>query len=528
MFWGDEIFEKIEARYGQKIKEGEPIIIRDEKTASGRVHVGSLRGVAIHGVVAELLKEKGIAHRYLFEINDFDPMDGLPVYLDQEKFKPYMGKPLCDVPSPDGKAKNYAEYFAGEFITVIKELGFTPEYYRSSDVYRSGKYNDVIRLALENASTIRAIYKEVSGADKEENWLPLNVICEKCGKIGTTRAYSFDGKVVDYECGDFVTWAKGCGHKGAVSPFDGHAKLPWKVEWAAKFTVMNVDVEGGGKDHSTRGGARDVADLISRRVFKREPPINIPYEFFLVGGKKMSSSKGKGSSSREIADLLPPTLLRFLLIQKDPLRVIDFIPDGDTIPILFDNFDTFAGHYFAEPKDDFAKVFELAHLPEQRQHIKPHALPRFSSLAYLAQMPHINIVKEAGKLVEKTLNDDDKKELETRIKYANIWLQTWAPEDYIFRIQKNLPDSIGTLTSIQKKALLTLADFIKNNPNLDGQQLHSKLHDMKTELSIEPKALFEAVYLSILGKKSGPKAGWFLSVLDRDFLIKRLEEAGNV
>jgi lysyl-tRNA synthetase class I len=38
-------------------------------------------------------------------------MDGLPVYLDQEKFKPFMGKPLCNVPSPDGVAKNYAEYF---------------------------------------------------------------------------------------------------------------------------------------------------------------------------------------------------------------------------------------------------------------------------------------------------------------------------------------------------------------------------------------------------------------------------------
>src|SRR3989344_1762578 len=290
MYWADVISEKTKTLYKEKIKAKTPIVIRDEKTLSGRVHVGSLRGVAIHGIVDEVLKEGGIASKYFFEFNDFDPMDGLPVYLDQEKFLPYMGRPLCDVPSPDGKAKNYAEYFGEEFAGVIKELGFTPEYYRSSELYRSGKYNAVIKTALLNADKIRDIYKKVSGGQKADDWLPLSVICEQCGKVGTTKATSFDGEQVEYECGNFVKWAKGCGHKGRISPFDGRAKLPWKVEWAAKFSVLGVDVEGGGKDHSTKGGAREIADTISREVFNREPPLNIPYEFFNVGGKKMSSS----------------------------------------------------------------------------------------------------------------------------------------------------------------------------------------------------------------------------------------------
>jgi lysyl-tRNA synthetase class 1 len=42
--------------------------------------------------------------------------------------------------------------------------------------------------------------------------------------------------------------------------------------------------------------------------------------------------------------------------------------------------------------------------------------------------------------------------------------------------------------------------------------------------AVEPKQLFSAIYFSILGKESGPKAGWFLSVLPKDFLIKRLKE----
>jgi lysyl-tRNA synthetase class I len=60
MYWADRIADLIKEEYKKKISEGKPLIIRDEKTASGRVHVGSLRGVAIHGLIAEVLAEANI------------------------------------------------------------------------------------------------------------------------------------------------------------------------------------------------------------------------------------------------------------------------------------------------------------------------------------------------------------------------------------------------------------------------------------------------------------------------------------
>lgn len=527
MFWAEEIAAQAKERYAEKIKKGEKLIIRDEKTLSGRVHVGSLRGVVIHGIIAEVLKQQNIACEYFFELNDFDPMDGMPVYLDKEKFSPYMGKPLLEVPSPDGKSKNFAEYFGQEFVGVIKELGFTPTYYRSSEVYKSGRYNPFIKLALENAATIRTIYQEVSGSKKTDEWLPLNVICPQCGKVGTTRASDFNGETVAYTCGDYVEWAKGCGSAGRISPFDGNAKLPWKVEWAAKFSVLNVDVEGGGKDHSTKGGAREIADAISKQVFNRIPPINVPYEFFVVGGKKMSSSKGAGSSSREVADLLPSHIARFLIAHKEPLRVIDFQPDGDTVPILFDTYDKYADNYFAGVEDDFGKVFFLSHSDEERAELqkkKEVFRPRFSQIAFLVQMPHIPLEEEVAKMAGRPLTDADKAELSMRAKYAKIWIDAYAPENYVYRIQETVPTACADFTPVQKAALKNLLEYVKNAEVLDGQVLHTKLHELKTEVNIEPKALFEAIYLSVLGKRSGPKAGWFLSVLPKDFLVKRLEE----
>ncbi len=537
MYWPDKLVSEIKEKYKDVIASGKPLVIRDEKTASGRVHVGSLRGVSIHGIVAEVLEEQGINCKYLFEINDFDPMDGLPVYLDEKVFKQHLGKPLCDVPSPTPETnndpnsknipvgKNFAEYFGGEFVEVVKSIGFTPEIYRSSDLYKRGDYNRAIQLTLQNGEKIREIYKRVSGSVKEGKWLPVNVICENCGKVSTTLAEDFTtgegeySEMVQYVCRD-LDWTNGCGHKGSVSPYNGRAKLPWKLEWAAKFGIVGVHVEGGGKDHSTKGGSRDVAGTIAREIFGYEPPYNIPYEFFNIAGKKMSSSKGRGSFSKDIVDLLPAEIVRLLMLQKEPQRTIEFDPEGDTVAILFDTYDKFATGYFAKIEDDYSRMFKLIH--PKGEEIVPRALPRFSQIAFLSQMRHLDIEKEAEHLVGHPLSDEDKKELKKRLHYAQVWIDTYAPEDYQFAIQEKKPDVV--LSDIQKKALSMVLEYLKSVDVIDGQAMHSKLHEIKEATQINPKEFFEAIYLSVLNKKSGPKAGWFLSVIDREFLVKRFGE----
>jgi len=54
--------------------------------------------------------------------------------------------------------------------------------------------------------------------------------------------------------------------------------------------------------------------------------------------------------------------------------------------------------------------------------------------------------------------------------------------------------------------------------------LHAKIHEIKNEMQIEPKQAFSAIYLSFLGKDSGPQAGWLLASLDQKFVINRLKE----
>tara|TARA_B100000745_G_scaffold58094_1_gene34418 strand:- start:9897 stop:11462 length:1566 start_codon:yes stop_codon:yes gene_type:complete len=519
MFWADKIRKDIQTTLTKKT---EPFVVRDEKTASGRVHVGSLRGVAIHDEIAQLLSQDGTPAIFLYEINDIDPMDDIPSYLDEREYAQHLGKPLKDVPAPDGKSKNFAEQYAHEFMNVIKASGFTPEYYRASELYTRGDMNDVILTALDRADRIRTIYKEVSGSEKPEGWLPIHMICEKCGKVLTTKTLGWDGNEVQYQCmkEGGAGGSRGCGYEGSNSPFNGNATFPWKVEWAAKWAVVGVDIEGAGKDHSTKGGARDVSNHIAREIFGYEPPYDIPYEFFLVGGAKMSSSKGAGDLASDVAALLPVTILRVALLGTRPMRAINFDVRGTTIPALFDRYDEIAEKYWSGAGDDDARLFERVHhskVPEKYYRM------RFSQVAFLSQMPHIDVFAVAAEEHGMELSEMEKAALEERVQYAQLWLNEYAPERYVFKLQSG--EISIDLSDAQKRALTMIVEYLQENKQYTGEEFHKQLHAIKTETAIEPKEFFSALYQIFLGRDSGPQAGWFLSVLPQEYVLERLQHA---
>ncbi len=520
MLWADRIADQI--RDTRKPKNGSTFLIRDEKTLSGRVHVGSMRSVAVHALVGEVLHDYGIANEFRYELNDFDPFDSIPHYVDREQFLAHIGKPLYTVPSPDPAYSNYAEYFGAEFIDVHRRAGFFPNYYRATELYQSGKMDPYIKIALERASDVRRILKDVCGSEKDADWLPISVVCEHCGKMMTTRAYDFDGETVGYSCDKNPDEAVACGHSGRIAPWSGKAKLFWKVDWAAKWAAQGVDVEGGGKDHSTKGGSRDVANHMSRELFNYEPPFDTPYEFFLVGGKKMSSSKGQGSSAKDMCDLFPPEIYRLVLIGKDIREQIDIDPSGESVPDLYDWYDELAAGVREGKADDYARLYALTALPKDRAAQGTPWQMRFRELTFIVQMPHLSLEQEAERTKGSPLTEEERAKLQERATYARLWLTTYAPDTFRYELQESLPSV--ALSDTQKKALAALATFIEHAERT-GEDIHLRLHELKTEIPIAPKDLFQALYRVFLNRDSGPKAGWFLAGLERGFVIRRLHEA---
>lgn len=535
MFWIDEIAEEIDRAFPDKEKE---IVFRDEKTASGKVHIGSLRGVAIHGILAEALRQRGRKAVFMFEINDVDPMDGLPVYLNEAAYKPFMGKPLKDVPAPDDKGfptseltreKNFARHYGNEFIEVIKKLKIEATFVWASDFYEGGTYDPWIEKVCMHPTEIRDIYKRVSGSEKPESWFPLQMVCEQCGKVGTTTVFNFENGLATYHCEPSkVSWAEGCGHQGQASPFNGRGKLPWKVEWAVKWAGVPVDVEGSGKDHNAAGGSHDVSTAICREVLEAPVPFNLPYEFFLFGGAKMSASKGLGATAKEVSDLMPPELLRFLMLRTKPKQPIDFNIDGDTIPRLYDNHDQCADVYFktvaGEPVEapDLGRPYYFAQLDQKK--ITPHYLPRFSRIAFIAQIPHLELATEVEKMKGESLTKEDIIEAEERSEFVKLWLDNFAEENAKFIIQEAIPAQVNDLSPDQKNFLQSIANALEAEPNLDGEALHGKIHELRKASPLEARDGFGAIYAALLGKSSGPQAGWFLEALDRDFVIQRFKD----
>lgn len=544
-FWVDEIAQKI----NETVSEGREVILRDEKTASGKVHIGSLRGVVIHGVLAEALNQLGRKATFFYEINDVDPMDGLPVYLDKEGYDPYMGMPLKDIPAPDENGKptgevtrenNFARHYGNEFIEVIRKLGFNEENHTqfvwASDAYEGGHYDEWITKACAHPDKIREIYKRTSGSEKESDWNPLQIVCEKCGKVGTTTVTDFDGKEATYKCEKGkVTWAEGCGHEGKVSPFKGRGKLPWKMEWAVKWAGFprpdgghGVDVEGSGKDHNAAGGSHDVSSAICKEVLEEKVPFNVPYEFLLFGGAKMSGSKGLGATAQEVSEMMPPELLRFLMVRTTPQKPIDFNIDGDTIPRLYDNHDECAAIHFSPDSDqaDLGRAFHFAQLSPDK--IEPRYFPRFSRIAFINQIPYLELEKEIEKMKGATLTAPDKTEAHERSDYAKIWLENFASDHAKFEIQQEIPDLAHDLEAEQRAFLQDIATFLTENPDIQGEDLHAHIHELRKNSPLEPRDAFSAIYTALLGKPSGPQAGWFLESLDRAFVTERFQEVAKM
>ena len=512
MFWCDELVEGIEGVQ----------IINDSKTPSGHAHVGALRGPLIHDAIFRTLRANGVPVRYQFGVDDYDPVDEIP-YGQAEQFEKYLGMPLCDVPPPDGStATDMADHYASEFLGTLGELGIHSEFYRMRDIYRSGRFDEVIDTILQKAAVVRRIYKEVSGSDRSENWYPFQVVCQNCGRIGTTMVTAYDGKEVSYECRpDLVKWAKGCGYRGKIAPFGGNGKLPWKLEWCAKWRNFPVTIEGAGQDHSTKGGSRDVAAACLRAIFGQEPPLNCPYSFFLVGGAKMSSSKGIGVTARNMADFLPPEILRFLLLRPAPRQPVNFEPTEGYIIKLFNDFDRFQHKYYHDPRvtPDEKRVYELSEVDPEPD----HWLADFQLITALIQMPHLDTVKELEKRKGSPFTELERKHLERRLHAAHYWVENYATEEEKTRLQEKLPERAQELSATQRAFLHLLSDRLKS-AEWEGNALQVSIFDAARLTPIDQPSAFKAIYRVLLDRDNGPKAGNLLSFLDRDFVTRRSAE----
>jgi lysyl-tRNA synthetase class 1 len=486
-----------------------PAVISTGISPSGEIHIGNLREVLTADAVYRALKERGADVRFNFVADNFDPLRKVYAFLDPAVYEPLVGRPLSDIPCPCGGHESYADHFLEPFLASLAELRVEVEVERSDRMYRSGRMTPCIIRALERRDLIVSILHELTGKQMGEEWSPFNPLCPECGRINAAKVSGFSApkETIDYVCD--------CGATGSV-PMAGGGKLVWRIDWPARWKVLGVTVEPFGKDHATRGGSYDTGRRIAREVFEIEPPFPIPYEWIRLKGRgDMSSSRGNVLSIAQVLEVVPPEVLRYLVLRERPQKTINFDP-GQPLLQLTDEVDN-AG---ATRRDE--RALELS----RAGGFRPVGVP-FKHLVVVAQVAAYDLERALTILARTGYPDLDRDAVAHRMEYARRWLASFAPPDLRFAVAPEVPPEATGLSEVQKRFLGVLAERLEDG--MDGEVIHQVIYDLAGEYKGEakPAQLFQAVYVALLGKTSGPRAGWFLAFLGPRLAAKRFAEASR-
>ncbi|HSW85108.1 MAG TPA: lysine--tRNA ligase [Candidatus Saccharimonadales bacterium] len=490
--------------------EGE-ITISSGVSPSGKYHLGTLREVMTAEVIANELKRRGRQVRHLHIVDDLDVFRKVPADLPAT-YKQYLGKPLCDIPAPDGSNLSYADFYLKDLTAAADKLNLNLQIIRAHEKYRQGIFNKAIEKSLNQINDIREILEKVSGHKLDSGWSPIQIMEDGYLKTRPFISLNTANKTIEYQ--DFE------GKKQSVNYSKGDVKLNWRVDWPARWWLLNVEVEPFGRDHATKGGSYETGSAIVKQIFEAAPPLPVPYNFINRTGetKKMSKSAGDTITAIELLEVLPAEVVWYFILRSPPAKQLYFDEQAALIRIV----DEFS-ELLAKPDKTEAdnQLIELS-----MQGIKKPTISSvpFSHLvaSYQAALKDKNRTLEIIGRTEHRENTDKQAEIiKKELDFIDHWLNNYAPEDVKFALREDV--NSNEFTESEQSFLNKLAGKIDEAPNdADGNWFHTAIYDLKDDSGLEPKQLFETLYKLIIGKTSGPRGGWFLSILPRDWLLKRL------
>jgi len=497
--WADEVAEHV-------VRGGRPVVLSTGISPSGEIHIGNMREVLTADAVFRALVDRGVSAGFHFVADTLDPLRRVYPFLERARYEPLVGHALSAIPCPCGAHPSYAEHFLAPFLDALAELRVGAEVLRADLLYASGRMTPWVVRALEERERIARILHEVTGRDVGQDWSPFQPACTACGQLHGVRVTGFDARAAS------VGYACGCGSAGSV-PIASGGKLTWRVDWPARWCALGVTLEPFGKDHATRGGSYDTGARIVREVFGHEPPHPIPYEWIRLKGQgDMSSSRGNVLSIGRVLEIVPPEALRYLVMKERPSRTIDFDP-GPPLLQLVDQLDDAASH----GRDE--RAVELS----RAGGFRPVGVP-FQHLVVVAQAARFDTARVLEILRRSGYAAADPQAVASRMGHARRWLEGFAPEDVRFEVQERLPEAARGLPEATRRLLGQLGETLDDT--MDAEAIHRTIYDLAAASGSTPPAeLFRAVYLALLGKPRGPRAGWFVELLGPSFCAARFREA---
>ena len=523
MHWADYTAQRLMERGGQQVSAS-------GITPSGEFHIGHLREILSAEMIHRACIDAGLDSKYIFIVDSMDPLRRVYDFLSPE-YEEYIGQPLAYIPAPDSEGRprgagTYAEHFLGPFLEALGEIGVRPEVVMNHETYESGEFAEYIDLAISKKEEIRAIIQEISGRELSGDWFPYNPM----GSDG-----SMDGVTVTGYEKPFVHWTDSNGKEGKSDIRKAEGKMPWRIDWAARWAIHGITCEPAGKDHGSAGGSYDTGIPICK-LLGGDPPDKIVYEWIqLKGMGPMSSSTGLTIGPMEALSLVPPEILRFVIARSKINRHIEF----DTGGALFRTADEYE-RLVSRPSQEEEGMTKRQLVAAQTQQgairlsqVESGSDPlesvggvSFRHLSMLAQ------IKSSDEDVWESLNrsghiqGEPGESLMVRLSRMRTWIDgPHFPEDAKIEIKMELGDEARERLDSESKQFLSALSPLLSECEWADEQINEAIASACESSGIERRKGYSTIYWALIGRSHGPKASSLLFELDRNAVLSLLRSA---
>ena len=524
MHWADHTAQTLSSR-------GDSQIIASGITPSGEFHVGHLREILTAEMIHRACLDAGMELRYIFIVDSMDPLRRVYDFLSED-YQQYIGHPLAYIPAPDSGGNpdsdggSYADYFLNPFLAALKEIGVEPEVVMNHETYESGAFAEKTHSAIEQRDEIRRVIEDVSGREVPEDWYPYNPV----GSDG-----SLDGvKVTRYER-PYVHWIDRHGVEGKSDIRTAEGKMPWRVDWAAKWGIHGITCEPAGKDHGAAGGSYDTGIPICQ-MLGSEPPHKMVYEWIqLKGMGPMSSSTGLTVGPMDALALVPPEIMRYVISRSKVGRHIDF----DTGPALFataDEYERLVANPPSGSDDELSRRQQVARdtqlgslrLSQTKRGANPAdsvAGVSFRHLSMLAQIKSSD--EDVWESLRKSghLEGEPGDSLFGRLRRMRNWVDgPHFPDAAKVEIRTSISDKARENLTEEQVGFLSALAVALSDCNWNESEISSCIKSAVSETGVGGRDAYVALYWAILGKSHGPRASSLIAEMDSVSVLSLFSE----
>ena len=173
--WPFEQAKQIVARLKKTPKD--EVIFETGYGPSGLPHIGTFGEVARTTMVRHafrVLTEDKIKTRLIAFSDDMDGLRKVPDNVpNKELLAQHLGKPLTKVPDPFGTHPSFGEHNNARLRAFLDTFGFDYEFCRSTDYYKSGRFDAALLKVLEHIDKVMAIMLPSLREERAQSYSPF-------------------------------------------------------------------------------------------------------------------------------------------------------------------------------------------------------------------------------------------------------------------------------------------------------------------------------------------------------------------